>query len=251
VDRLQAAATDSRSVATALVAQSTAPAASSSSGGGGTVGDGSSGFRLLASQPEAVGPAQHDASGVSALSSSGGSEQRRHVEGGLLISAALLGSGGDAASSLASSSRQGSLSRAPSPLGGSSSGLSSSTHAVSATALSGVRTSYSSLDGAAGPPSTATPPAAASSIAAGVRGSSGSIAAGVGGSSGSSAAGVSRSRRQLVAWLRAALDVLAAVAAVDPAAVLTELSHKLAGEAVSTWCGVQGCVVADGRVSWS
>jgi hypothetical protein len=38
------------------------------------------------------------------------------------------------------------------------------------------------------------------------------------------------SRSVLVVWLRAALDVLAALMHVDPAAVLMELSHKLAGE---------------------
>jgi hypothetical protein len=41
------------------------------------------------------------------------------------------------------------------------------------------------------------------------------------------------SRGVLVVWLRAALDVLAALAHVDPAAVLMELSHRLAGEAHS------------------
>jgi hypothetical protein len=42
--------------------------------------------------------------------------------------------------------------------------------------------------------------------------------------------GVRVSRSGLVVWLRAALDVLAALTQVDPAAVLMELSHKLAGE---------------------
>lgn len=41
--------------------------------------------------------------------------------------------------------------------------------------------------------------------------------------------GVRVSRTLLVVWLRAALDVLAALTHVDPAAVLMELSHKLAG----------------------
>jgi hypothetical protein len=42
--------------------------------------------------------------------------------------------------------------------------------------------------------------------------------------------GVRVSRSGLVVWLRAALDVLAALTQVDPSAALMELSHKLAGE---------------------
>jgi hypothetical protein len=43
-------------------------------------------------------------------------------------------------------------------------------------------------------------------------------------------AAVAVGRGALVSWLRCVLDLLSALTLVDPAAVLNELSHKLAGE---------------------
>lgn len=59
--------------------------------------------------------------------------------------------------------------------------------------------------------------------------------------------GVRVSRSVLVVWLRAALDVLAALTHVDPAAVLMELSHKLAGEKSNICCSAQGACKPDDR----
>jgi hypothetical protein len=66
--------------------------------------------------------------------------------------------------------------------------------------------------------------------------------------------GVRVSRTLLVVWLRAALDVLAALTHVDPAAVLMELSHKLAGVWEGGWHvlfgGRRGMTRARGCLLW-
>jgi hypothetical protein len=202
VDRLQAANTDSRSAASAVINQVTLSSgathhtASSASGG-------SSEYRLLAQQPYAICDPRPSSSSIAA----GGGQQHRqqHIEGGLFISAALLGS-----SELGSNGRQGTLSRAASPAAGLSGGINGASGEQLVTTPSGIMYSTSAAGLAAAPSS--------------VSGASGAVS-------------VRMSRRSLVVWLRAALDLLAAVTQVDPAAVLMELSHKLAGEqtAAGTW----------------
>lgn len=179
--------------------------------------------------------------------------QQRHVEGGLFLSPALMGT---------MATRQGGslpLSRSVSPaamLGGGSLEVPPATAAgrlVSPAGSGGVFNSGSGGIGMAAAASTlyqqvssglhdhihTTPSGLAYSYNSTQQGAASGVSAGSAGVLGTvherqqlqqqSLLGVRASRGALVVWLRSALDVLAALTHVDPAAVLMELSHKLAG----------------------
>jgi hypothetical protein len=203
---------------------------------------------------------------ASSSSSSGWAKWRpQHVEGGLFLSSALMGS---AAAAKHGSWTPGGVSRSASPAAGAVAGLLEVSPAGQV-----VPTSGSGAFGSSGWIGSGTGVADGSQQQAGLLdlhrtssgvtysysgaqhspGSSGLGAAGGSAASDSSSVkhgqagglssiseqqqqgmGVRVSRGVLVVWLRAALDVLAALTHVDPAAVLMELSHRLAGEARHT-----------------
>lgn len=200
------------------------------------------------------------ASNTSSSSSGWAKWRPQHIEGGLFLSSALMGS---AAATKQGSWTPGGVSRSASPAAGAAAGLlevspvgrvvpaggsgalaGSGWIGIGAGAAessqqqaglldlhrksSGVTYSYS---GAQHSPGSSGPGAAVSAVSSGVK--HGHTAGGLSSISEQQqqqGMGVRVSRSVLVVWLRAALDVLAALTHVDPAAVLMELSHKLAGE---------------------
>lgn len=227
-------------------------------------------FTLLLQQPYAVADPLSAVTGIgrglsSAASTSSSSQAAgwgggripspQHVEGGLFLSAALMG---PATSRGGSPYPGGSLSRSVSPaavgsllegspsgrgVGGAGSGAWGGSG--SASAAGGSQLEYSSNTAGHQHPGMQPVHSTSTGLTYSYAGGHGHGMAVVGAGSGQgSPAGlgsvreqqqvsggqVSVSRSVLVVWLRAALDVLAALMHVDPAAVLMELSHKLAGE---------------------